>query len=131
MRFVMLSLTALALVGCADHPVDQFEAVGESINDELCSCPAFETEDFCTMPDEPTSAERSCFKRVYDEYEGEVAETFDCLIDASKEFDRCVRAADCDLGALSSCNGVYEARLDGCPDVTEAADNAFDACDAE
>jgi hypothetical protein len=128
MRFLMLTLAAVALVGCSDHPVDQFVAVGDSINAEVCSCPAFETEDFCTMPDELSNAEVSCLKRVYDDYEGELSGTVDCFIDAGQELNSCARAADCDLADLDICNDVYEARVDGCPDTTEVAGEAFDAC---
>jgi len=128
MRFLLLSLAAVALVGCSDHPVDQFVAIGNSTTDEVCSCPAFETEDFCTMPDELTNAEISCLKRVYNQYEGELGDTVDCFIDAGQELNGCIRSASCDLAALDTCNNVYEARVDGCPSTTEVAGEAFDAC---
>ena len=128
MRFLFLSLVLVALVGCSDLPIGQFVAVGDSVNSEICSCPAFETEDFCTMPDELSSAEVSCLKRVYDDYSGELDPLVDCFVDAGSELNDCVRSARCDASALETCYGVWEVRLEGCPETTEVAGEQFDAC---
>ena len=128
MRLSFPLLALVALVGCSDHPVDQFVAVGESVNSEICSCPAFTAEDFCTMPESYSSAEVSCLKRVYDDYSGELDPVVDCFIDAGQELNGCVRSADCNPAPLETCYEVFEARVDGCPETTEVAGAQFDAC---
>ena len=131
MRFLMFSLAALTLAGCADHPVDQVEGLIESVDEQLCRCPTLAGEDFCTMPARLTSAEKSCRRRVYDEYEGELADNFDCRIDALEQLDRCLGAAACDLAAVEYCLGAAQARVSVCPETTEAASEALDACDLD
>ena len=129
MRFSFcLLVLAGALVGCSDHPVDQLIAVGESTNDQLCSCPAFESEDFCTMPEEVSQAEKACLKRVYNEYEPELAAEFNCVLDAFQEVHGCVNRARCDGVTIQSCFEVLNARTDACPESSAVAAEMFDAC---
>ncbi len=121
-----------ALSGCSDHPVDRSLALSESIFDETCACPWASPEDYCTMPDRPSSAEVACIKSIYDRNEAQIEPFLSCASDAASDVLRCYdRGVMCDVEAYSGCLDAYDSQVDACPGVPIAIEEMLDDCSVE
>ena len=128
----LVLVAVAALSGCSDHPVDRLFALAEALDDETCACPWAADEDYCTMPDGPTSAEIACIKSIYDRNEAQVQPFLSCASDAASDVLRCFdRGVMCDVEAYSACYEAYEPQIDACPGVPVAIEEMLNDCTVE